>query len=95
MLLARRSFAADPPVTTSQFSFRLFFIFCVFNFVGCASVFIFVITKSCDSLKLIEGNPPGGVSYLLGCLFKNPEEEDPNRIIWYKFFEGGPLPPGS
>jgi len=35
--------------------------------------------------------PPGGVSYLLCSLIKNPEEEDPPRSTWYKFFEGGPL----
>ena len=39
--------------------------------------------------------PPGGGSYLLGSLIKNLEEEDPPRSTWYKFFEGGPLPPGS
>ena len=36
--------------------------------------------------------PPPGVSYLLCSLIKNPEEEDPPRSTWYKFFEGGPLP---
>ena len=41
-----------------------------------------------------------GVSYLLCPLIKNPEEEDPKkknppRSTWYKFFEGGPFPPGS
>jgi len=36
--------------------------------------------------------PPGGVSYLLCCLIKKPEEEDPLRSTWYKFFERGPLP---
>ena len=45
---------------------------------------------------LIERNlPPRGVSYLLCLLIKNPEEEDPPRSTWYKFFEGFPLPPGS
>jgi len=39
--------------------------------------------------------PPGVVSYLLCSPIKNPEEEDPLRSTWYKFFEGGPLPPGS
>ena len=39
--------------------------------------------------------PPGKVSRLLCSLIKNPEEEDPPRSTWYKFFEGGPLPPGS
>jgi len=53
-------------------------------------------------MTLIAGNPPlqetppsGGVSYLLCSLIKNPEEEDPPRSTWYKFFEGGTLPPGS
>jgi len=39
--------------------------------------------------------PPGGVSYLPCSLIKNTEEEDLSRSLWYKFFEGGPLPPGS
>ena len=38
---------------------------------------------------------PGGVSYLLGSLIKYPEKEDLPRSTWYKFFEGGPLPPDS
>jgi len=42
-----------------------------------------------------ETAPPGGVSYLLCSLIKNPEEEDPPRRICTKCFEGGPLPPGS
>jgi len=41
------------------------------------------------------GGPPGGGSYLLCSLIKNPKESDPPRSTWYKFFEGGPLPPGS
>ena len=40
-------------------------------------------------------NPGGGGSSLLCFLIKNPEEEDPPWSAWYKFFEGGPLPPGS
>jgi len=39
--------------------------------------------------------PARGISYLAGSLTKNPEEEDPPRSTWYKFFVGGPLPPGS
>jgi len=42
-----------------------------------------------------ETPPPGGVSYLLCSLIKNTEEEDPPQSYWNKFFEGGPLPPGS
>jgi len=46
--------------------------------------------------KLIAGTlpPRGGLVF---CSFptKNPEEEDPPRSAWYKFFRGGPLPPGS
>jgi len=38
---------------------------------------------------------PGGVSYLLCFLIKNPEEEDPPRRICTRCFLGGPLPPGS
>jgi len=38
---------------------------------------------------------PGGVSYLLCSLIKNPEKEDPLRNTWYRFFEAGVLPPGS
>jgi len=40
---------------------------------------------------------PGGVSYVLCSLIKNPgpEEEDPPRRICTRCFEGGPLPPGS
>jgi len=30
--------------------------------------------------------PQGGVSYLLGSLIKNLEEEDPIRSTWYEFF---------
>ena len=45
---------------------------------------------------LIERNtPPGGGSYLLCSLIKNPEEEDPSRRICTRCFEGGPLPPVS
>jgi len=54
---------------------------------------------TCDmtdsSMTLIEKNPGGGGSSLLCFLIKNPEEEDPPWSAWYKFFEGGPLPPGS
>ena len=54
---------------------------------------------TCDmtdsSMTLIEKNPGGGGSSLLCFLIKNPEEEDPPWSTWYKFFEGGPLPPGS
>jgi len=39
--------------------------------------------------------PPGGVSYFLCSLIKNPEEEDPTRRMCTRCFEGGPLPPGS
>jgi len=39
--------------------------------------------------------PPGGGSYLRCSLIKNLSEQDPPRSTWYKFFEGGPLPPGS
>ena len=42
-----------------------------------------------------EPPPPGGVSYLLCSLIKNPEEEDPFRRICTRCLEGGPLPPGS
>jgi len=38
---------------------------------------------------------PRGNSYLLCSLIKNPEEEDHPQSTWYKFFEEGPLPPGS
>jgi len=38
-------------------------------------------------------SPTGEVSYL--ALTKKLEEEDPPRSTWYKFFVGGPLPPGS
>jgi len=38
---------------------------------------------------------PGGVSYWLCSLIKNPEEDHPRQSTWYKLFEGGPLPPGS
>ena len=45
---------------------------------------------------LIKRNtPPGGGSYSLCSLVKNPEEEDPPRIICTRCFEGGPLPLGS
>jgi len=47
---------------------------------------------------LVERTPPprgGGGFYLLCSLIKNSEEEDPPRSTWYKFFDGGPLPPGS
>jgi len=42
-----------------------------------------------------EAFSPGGVSYVLCSLIKNPEEEDPPRSTRYKFFEWGPFPPGS
>ena len=38
---------------------------------------------------------PGGVSYLMCSLIKNPKEEDPPRRICTRCFEGGPLPPDS
>ena len=48
---------------------------------------------------LIERTPPPRVGfpmyyvcYVLCSLSKNPEEEDPPRSTWYKFFEGVPLP---
>jgi len=34
---------------------------------------------------------PGGVSYLLRSLIKNPEDKDPHRRICTRCFEGGPL----
>jgi len=41
-------------------------------------------------------NPPPRRDFQLLCsLIKNPEEEDPFRSTWYKFFERGPHPPGS
>ena len=42
-----------------------------------------------------EAPSPGGVSYLLCSLIKNPEEEEPPRSTCYKLFEGVPVPPGS
>ena len=39
--------------------------------------------------------PPRAVFYLAGFPTKNPEEEDPRRSTWYKFFEGGPFLLGS
>ena len=42
-----------------------------------------------------ENSPPGGFSYLLCSPIKTPEEGDPPRSTWYKFFEEGPLPPDS
>ena len=61
-------------------------------------VFVTVI-QGCINLWFgIQSNetpPPGKVFYLLCSLFKNQEEEDPPRNTWYKFFGGGPLPPGS
>jgi len=39
--------------------------------------------------------PPGGVSYLVGSLIKNPKEEDPPQRSCTKCFEVGHLPPGS
>ena len=46
---------------------------------------------------LMAGPPPprGGVSYLAGSLTENPEEVNLPWSNWYKYFEGGPLPPGS
>jgi len=42
-----------------------------------------------------EHPPPGGVFCLVESITKNPEKENPPRSTCYKFFEGGPLPPGS
>jgi len=39
-----------------------------------------------------ETPPPGGVSYLLCSLIKNPEEKEPPSRICTRCFEGGPLP---
>ena len=48
------------------------------------------MTRYCT---LITANSsPGGVSSLAGSPKKNPEEWDPPRSTWYKFFEGSPLP---
>ena len=45
---------------------------------------------------LIVGNPyPRGGPYSASSLTKKPEEKDPPRSTWYKFFEGGPLDLGS
>ena len=63
---------------------------------NCFLCLVSIITASYDDTILIkEPPPPWGVFFLLSYLIKNPEEEDPPRSTWYKFFEGGPLTPGS
>ena len=48
------------------------------------------ISRIIARTTLVERNPsPGGVSYILCSLIKNPEEEDPLRSTWYKLFKGG------
>ena len=48
---------------------------------------------SCESDR--KNPPPGGVSYLLCSLIKNPEEEDPPRSTWWRFARKKRLPTDS
>jgi len=59
----------------------------------CMSLFVDAFRHICTHWSQ-ELPPPGKVFYLAGSLIKNPEEEDHPRSTWYKFFEGGPRPPG-
>ena len=71
------------------------------SLLGCGGSFIILPSEwvhlsffLSNELILIAGTlPPGGWFLFTMFPIKNPEEEDPPRSTWYKFFEGGPLPP--